>query len=192
MVSDGQQVKVYEAGNKQMYEQAVEQASQYPAALSFLTGQGKLADASTSSSSPARDEASPAGTSSSGTPKQATPAYSKVLFYVDRGTSQVRRVMIIDGQGNRNRFDFTAPRINDTVPDESVQVHASAWDVNHPAVETCALAQSVRARGPRYGLLAQGRGRDRALACAACGASTRGARVAVSASRGARAHALLE
>jgi len=29
--------------------------------------------------------------------------------------------MIIDGQGNRNRFDFTAPRINDTVPDDHFQ-----------------------------------------------------------------------
>ena len=47
-----------------------------------------------------------------GTPKQPTPAYSKVLFYVDQATSQVRRVMIIDGQGNRNRFDFEAPKVN--------------------------------------------------------------------------------
>src|SRR5580693_3085657 len=35
VVSDGQKLKVYEANNKQMYEQDVN-ASQYPAALSFL------------------------------------------------------------------------------------------------------------------------------------------------------------
>ncbi|HEX7603736.1 MAG TPA: outer membrane lipoprotein carrier protein LolA, partial [Polyangiaceae bacterium] len=42
IVSDGSILRVYEAANKQMYEQSVNQ-SQYPAALAFLTGQGKLA-----------------------------------------------------------------------------------------------------------------------------------------------------
>ena len=44
VVSDGSVLKVYEAENKQMFEQTVDK-SQYPAALSFLTGTGKLADA---------------------------------------------------------------------------------------------------------------------------------------------------
>ena len=39
----GTVIKVYEASNKQMYEQPIEK-SQYPAALSFLTGTGKLGD----------------------------------------------------------------------------------------------------------------------------------------------------
>jgi outer membrane lipoprotein carrier protein len=43
VVSDGVVIKVYEANNKQMYEQPIEK-SQYPAALSFLTGTGKLGD----------------------------------------------------------------------------------------------------------------------------------------------------
>ena len=43
VVSDGSVLKVYEAANKQMFEQAVN-ASQYPAALSFLVGGGKLAN----------------------------------------------------------------------------------------------------------------------------------------------------
>jgi len=60
----------------------------------------------------------PGGVVLVGTPKQPTAAYSKVLFYVDQGTSQVRRVMIIDGQGNRNRFDFETPKVNETVAPE--------------------------------------------------------------------------
>jgi outer membrane lipoprotein carrier protein len=56
-----------------------------------------------------------------GTPKQATPSYAKVLFYVDTATSQVRRVMVIDGQGNRNRFDFLNPRLNEPVPSSQFQ-----------------------------------------------------------------------
>jgi outer membrane lipoprotein carrier protein len=57
----------------------------------------------------------PGGAVLVGTPKQSTPGYSKVLFYVDTATSQVRRVMVIDGQGNRNRFDFVNPKINQPV-----------------------------------------------------------------------------
>ncbi len=44
VVSDGNVIKVYEAANKQMFEQPIDK-SQYPAALSFLTGTGKLSDA---------------------------------------------------------------------------------------------------------------------------------------------------
>ena len=114
VVSDGSVIKVYEAANKQMYEQPVAK-SQYPAALSFLTGTGKLADAFDFELVSGHELKFPGGYVLVGTPKQPTPAYAKVLFYVDAGTSQVRRVMIIDGQGNRNRFDFENPRINEPV-----------------------------------------------------------------------------
>jgi outer membrane lipoprotein carrier protein len=117
VVSDGTVIKVYEASNKQMYEQPIEK-SQYPAALSFLTGTGKLSDSFTFEVFPGDQMKFPGGIVLVGTPKQATPSYSKVLFYVDSGTSQVRRVMIIDGQGNRNRFDFEAPRVNMPAPPE--------------------------------------------------------------------------
>jgi outer membrane lipoprotein carrier protein len=114
VVSDGAVIKVYEASSKQMYEQPIEK-SQYPAALSFLTGTGKLADAFDFELVPGDTMKFAGGYVLVGTPKQATPAYSKVLFYVDAATSQVRRVMVIDGQGNRNRFDFVDPRVNEPV-----------------------------------------------------------------------------
>jgi outer membrane lipoprotein carrier protein len=114
VVSDGNVIKVYEAANKQMYEQPIAK-SQYPAALSFLTGTGKLADSFDFELASGQEMKFPGGYVLVGTPKQPTPAYAKVLFYVDAATSQVRRVMIIDGQGNRNRFDFVNPRVNDPV-----------------------------------------------------------------------------
>jgi len=117
VVSDGVVIKVYEANNKQMYEQPIEK-SQYPAALSFLTGTGKLGDSFNFEVFPGDQMKFPGGIVLVGTPKTATPAYSKVLFYVDSATSQVRRVMIIDGQGNRNRFDFEAPKVNLAVAPE--------------------------------------------------------------------------
>lgn len=111
VVSDGAALKVYDAGNKQLFEQRVDK-SQYPAALAFLTGEGKLADYFTFELHPGTSMNFPGGYVLLGTPKQAHPAYTKVLFYVDAATSQVLRVMIIDGQGNRNRFDFVAPKVN--------------------------------------------------------------------------------
>ena len=115
VVSDGSLLKVYEAANKQMFEQPVN-ASQYPAALSFLVGGGKLANIFDFQLYPGASMNFPGGDVLVGTPKQATPAYTKVLFYVDSASSQVRRVLIVDGQGNRNRFDFENPKVNVPVP----------------------------------------------------------------------------
>lgn len=114
VVSDGALVKVYEASNHQMFEQHMDK-SQYPAALAFLTGQGKLTDTFNFDLFKGESMNFPGGLVLFGTPKVPTPAYQKVLFYVDAQTSQVRRVMIVDGQGNKNRFDFNNPRVNEPV-----------------------------------------------------------------------------
>ncbi|HWL86471.1 MAG TPA: outer membrane lipoprotein carrier protein LolA [Polyangiaceae bacterium] len=120
VVSDGAILRVYDASNHQMYEQPVDKsqspgASSYPVALSFLTGQGKLTDSFTFEIAGGDKMAFPGGYVLIGTPITANPAYVKVFFYVDAQTSQVRRVMVLDGQGNRNRFDFENPRINEPV-----------------------------------------------------------------------------
>jgi outer membrane lipoprotein carrier protein len=114
IVSDGTTLRVYEAANKQMYEQTVNQ-SQYPAALAFLTGQGSLDSNFTFEIKTGAEMGYPGGYVLVGTPKTPTPAYTKVLFYVDSGTSQVLRVLILDGQQNRNRFDFTNAQVNLTI-----------------------------------------------------------------------------
>jgi outer membrane lipoprotein carrier protein len=115
VVSDGQVLKVYEAANKQMFEQNVDK-SQYPAALSFLVGGGKLSDTFTFELYEGTAMNFAGGQVLVGSPKVPSPAYQKVLFYVDGATSQVRRVLIVDGQGNRNRFDFENPKVNETIP----------------------------------------------------------------------------
>jgi outer membrane lipoprotein carrier protein len=115
VVSDGSIIKVYEAGNAQMFEQPVDK-SQYPAALSFLTGTGKLADSFAFELFPGDKMNFPGGYVLVGQPKTPTAAYSKVLFYVDPPTCQILRAMVIDGQANRNRFDFQAPQVNLPVP----------------------------------------------------------------------------
>jgi len=120
VVSDGTTLRVYEAQNRQMFEQPVDK-SQYPAALSFLTGTGKLSDTFDFQVFAGDKMNFPGGHVLVGTPKQPTPAYQKVLLYVDAATFQVRRVMVLDGQGNRNRFDFSNPRVNEPVPPNQFQ-----------------------------------------------------------------------
>jgi outer membrane lipoprotein carrier protein len=111
VVSDGKLIRVYEAENKQMYEQPLEK-SQYPAALAFLVGGANLKQAFTLSKLDAAKMKFKGGFVLLGTPKQPTPAYQSVLLFVDAKTYQVRRVLLLDAQGNRNRFDFDAPQVN--------------------------------------------------------------------------------
>jgi outer membrane lipoprotein carrier protein len=115
VVSDGKILKVYEQENQQMFEQPVDK-SQYPAALSFLLGQGSITGSFTLRTLDAAAMKYENGWVLEGTPKDPTPAYQKVLLYVDAATSQVRRVLILDAQGNRNRFEFINPVVNTPVP----------------------------------------------------------------------------
>lgn len=115
VVSDGKLIKIYEKENKQMYEQPLDK-SQYPAALSFLTGQGKLKQNFKFKREDSKQMKFESGYVLSGLPLTPTPAYERVLFFVDAQTYQVRRVLIIDAQGNRNRFDFVTAEVNKKAP----------------------------------------------------------------------------
>ncbi|MBW2526793.1 MAG: outer membrane lipoprotein carrier protein LolA [Deltaproteobacteria bacterium] len=115
VVSDGKKIKVYERDNQQMYVTKV-RMSQYPAALAFLMGKGKLIQDFELRSLDSRRMKMEGGYVLECVPKEATPAYTKLLMYIDGPTSQVRRVLILDAQGNRNRFDFSSPVVNRTIP----------------------------------------------------------------------------
>jgi outer membrane lipoprotein carrier protein len=120
VVSDGKRIKVFEKDNKQMYEQGIEK-SQYPAALSFLLGGAKLKKEFQLKKLDARKLKYEGGYVLLAIPKETTPAYQSLLLYVDAGTYQVRRVLMIDAQQNRNRFDFVAPVVNQPVdPNEFI------------------------------------------------------------------------
>jgi len=115
VVSDGKLIKIYEKENKQMYEQPLNN-SQYPAALSFLTGQGKLKQNFKFTKQDSVQMKYASGYVLLGEPLQPTAAYDKVYFYVDAQTFHVRRVIIQDAQQNRNRFDFEAATANTKPP----------------------------------------------------------------------------
>ena len=111
---DGDKLKVYEKENQQMYETPLGK-SQYPAALAFLMGTGDLASSFNLKLLDAKKMKFEGGYVLEGTPKSATPAYQKVIIYVDAATAQVRRMVILDAQGNRNTFTFENPQVNTPV-----------------------------------------------------------------------------
>lgn len=108
IVSDGTTLKIYVAEDSQMFLQPI-QKTEYPGALSFLMGNGLRPSFTFSIHEKAKFEGGPV---LNGKPRAATPYYEYVLFYADKSLLEkkdpgvIRRVLIVDAQGNKNRFDF--------------------------------------------------------------------------------------
>lgn len=116
IVSDGTLLKVYDNSAKQMLVQPLGNGAQYTAALSFLLGQGQLKQNFKLTKQDSKQMKYPTGYVLEGIPLQANPACERVLFYIDAQTYQMRRVMLIDAQRNRNRFDFVTSEVNTKPP----------------------------------------------------------------------------
>lgn len=121
MASTGKTLTVYEPGEDgepgQVIEQTISQA-QLPQALAFLMGTGKLEDDFTFRLLDATAEGFTTGDVLELRPKTPTPHFDRLLFYVERAAAVrglVRRMLIIDSSGNRNRFDFSKLKFNSDV-----------------------------------------------------------------------------
>jgi outer membrane lipoprotein carrier protein len=121
IASSGKSLVVYEPGEDgepgQVIEQAIGQA-QLPQALAFLMGTGKLEDDFSYRLLDASAEGFKSGDVLELRPKTPTPHFDRLLFYVERAAAVrglVRRMLIIDSSGNRNRFDFTGLKFNGNV-----------------------------------------------------------------------------
>jgi len=124
IVSNGSKLLVFEPGDDgekgQVVEQQIEQA-QLPQAMSFLMGTGRLEDDFTFRLLDAQSEGYASGHVLELKPKQATPQYDRIVFYVERTPALrglVRRLLIVDASGNRNRFDFSALKFNSSVGEQ--------------------------------------------------------------------------
>jgi outer membrane lipoprotein carrier protein len=119
---------VYEPGDEptdkgQVLQQNFAQA-ELPQAMSFLLGTGKLADDFDAKLLDAAREGFPNGQVLELRPKQASPHFDRLLFYVETAAAVrglVRRLVIIDASGNRNRFDFSALKFNSSVADSAFE-----------------------------------------------------------------------
>jgi len=122
ITSDGSQLIVFEPGDPGQRGQCFQQRMsehQLPAAFSFLTGTGRLEQDFTFRLLNARRQGYPAGYVLELRPREPSPQYDRILFYVlkqdGRPTGVVRRVLIVDPAGNRNRFDFSQLQWNPRV-----------------------------------------------------------------------------
>lgn len=115
IVSDGHTLWAYEAAARQAVQSNLQQ-SQMPSALSFLTGTGRLTNDFTFRLLDAQRFQYPSGYVLELRPRQPNPSFERILFYVDGRSFQVARTVVIDAQGNTNRFDFTNVRVNMNIP----------------------------------------------------------------------------
>ena len=124
IVASSGKLTVYEPGDEptdkgQVLQQNFAQA-ELPQAMSFLLGTGKLAEDFDAKALDAAKEGFPNGQVLELKPKQPSAHYDRLLFYVETSAAVrglVRRLVIIDASGNRNRFDFSALKFNSGVTD---------------------------------------------------------------------------
>ena len=118
IVSNGKKIQIYEPGEDGDQGQVIEQPisnAQLPQALAFLMGTGRLQDDFNFRLLDAAREGYASGDVLELQPKQPTPHFVRLLFYVERSPALrglVRRLLIVDGDGNRNRFDFSGIKFN--------------------------------------------------------------------------------
>ena len=108
VVSDGVTIKIYQAEEQQMIELPAQKTA-YPGAFAFLLGNG----ISTSFDFAINAKANwSGGVVLDGRPLTPNPSYELVMFYVDAAAlaasdpGALKRVLVVDAQKNKNRFDF--------------------------------------------------------------------------------------
>jgi outer membrane lipoprotein carrier protein len=128
IVASSSKLTVYEPGDEptdkgQVLQQNFAQA-ELPQAMSFLLGTGKLSEDFDAKLLDATREGFPNGQVLELKPKQPSPHFDRLLFYVETSAALrglVRRIVIIDASGNRNRFDFSALKFNANVPESTFE-----------------------------------------------------------------------
>jgi outer membrane lipoprotein carrier protein len=118
-LADGNTLWLYEPEDKQAFKQDLK-SSQLPAALAFLTGQGKLAAEFDITLAPPGPK-TPYGTARDYlltlVPKAPQAQVKTIVFVVEPKTFDVRESVITDQAGNVNDLIFSDIRVNTNVPD---------------------------------------------------------------------------
>lgn len=128
IVASGGKLLIYEPADEpgekgQVLEQTFAQAD-LPQAMSFLLGTGRLADDFDARLLDAAREGFGSGQVIELRAKKPSPHFDRLLFYVESSPQLrglVRRLVIVDASGNRNRFDFTGLKFNSGVPESTFE-----------------------------------------------------------------------
>jgi outer membrane lipoprotein carrier protein len=116
IVADGKTLWMYQPDDNQVFKQPLTSSS-LPAQVSFLVGEGKLADEFDASD--AKLDGVPDGNVAIKlVPKTGTSAYRYVVFVVDAKSGQVVRTVIYDTVGGTNTLSFSDVQQNKGCADD--------------------------------------------------------------------------
>ncbi|HKU41686.1 MAG TPA: outer membrane lipoprotein carrier protein LolA [Polyangiales bacterium] len=126
IVAGAGKITVYEPGDApdepgQVLEQNFNETD-LPQAMAFLMGTSRLAEDFDFKLLDAAREGYPAGQVLELKPRKPNPHFDRLLFYVETAANLrglVRRLVIVDSTGNRNRFDFSQFKFNSGTPDST-------------------------------------------------------------------------
>ena len=104
-IYDGQILWVYEPEVPQIFEGAAD-TERLRKALAFLTGEGNILKEYRTKKLSSKKFGFNEGHVLGLWPKDKTSPFEHVELYLDKSTFQVVRSVVVDRQGNRNRFDF--------------------------------------------------------------------------------------
>lgn len=109
VISDGERVRVYDPDAKTLYVTKIDR-SLYPAVVAFLRGDAVLSrDYRLRVLDLGRAHVKK-GRVIEAIPKEPTPVMTRMLLFVGDGRGdrygEVERILVVDAQGNHNRFDF--------------------------------------------------------------------------------------
>ena len=127
MVSDGKTFKAYVAEDSQMFESQVTSSSMAGGLSFFMDGLLKTMSFTFNTKADYKG-----GYVIIGKPRTPSAAYDSVMFYINKDLLEkgdagcIERIVIIDAQGNKNRFDFTEASFPASVP-------ATEWEFTPPA-----------------------------------------------------------
>lgn len=100
----------YDPATKQATEYRVD-AANLSAAVTFLWGEGRIAEAFTIARA-ARTDLDPGGVALELTPRKQGQGFSRVFLVVDPTTGAVRESVVVQANGSENRIRFHEPKLN--------------------------------------------------------------------------------
>jgi outer membrane lipoprotein carrier protein len=110
-VYDGATLWIYEPEVPQAFKAAAN-ADRLRKALAFLSGEGKIKESYKVEKLDSSRFNFTAGHVLKLTPKEKNSPFKRVELYVDSADFHVVRSVVVDHEGNRNRFDFSSPTKN--------------------------------------------------------------------------------
>jgi outer membrane lipoprotein carrier protein len=115
-IYDGKKLWIYEPEVPQIFSGNAD-AERLRRALAFISGDGKILDEYTAEKLDAAKHGLPEGVVLGLRPKDVQSPYKSIELYLDKTTFRVKRSVVVDQQGNRNRLDFTNPKLGNSLPD---------------------------------------------------------------------------